>query len=872
MQTSNYPLVPCISTIAAKARRTFWLQRFLSDKLFICCVATLLLFIQAKAVTKTSTGTGNWNTAGTWTPSGVPANGDAVIIATGHTVTVNTNTNNLLSLTVNGTLTIGNDNTDRTVTVTGSVIITGTLNTGGNGGNNLNIGGHLTNNGTFDMNIGSATSIVTFNGSTNQTISGTGSATDFRSITINNTGAANNNIIEIMPSNFTAAAGFLTLTDGIIKMSGSYTLTNTFFNAASPTINADEGIWLNNSNITVTGQSGNITLSGLFRITAGTFNIGTTNNNSLIYNNGSIVTIEGGAVNITGLFRGNVTTSTTTYTQSNGIVTVNTVNNTSGTFASFDIQAAGTLFTMSGGFIIMQRPTTITSDYINNSASAVVNGGTVQAGNAATPAGSLFWIESPCAIYNLIVNATNTPTTELLANTIVLNDLTNGGTLTVTQPAPDANINIGHDWINNGTFTQGTAIVTFDGAVNQVIKGSTATTFYNLTISKPSGGGVTLNKPTTIQGAGTFTAGIVTSTTTNLLIFNDNATTSGANNNTVPSFVSGPVRKTGNDAFTFPVGKTGAGYKLCGISAPASATDAFTAELMRTSATSLGPITASGLKRVSACEYWQLDRTTGTSTVNVTLSWNSYSNCNANAYVTELGTLTVAHFNGTSWDTHAATSYTGSLAAGTVTRNGVSVFSPFSLGATNPMTNPLPVMFSMIKAYKVNNGNRIEWNNLAESEVIRYEVERSANGISFNTIAITLPKTNAGHENYNETDEHILGGVNYYRIKAVESGENYIYSITVKVNSPADGEKYISVYPHPVTSSQFTLQLNNYKPGDYNLKLMNNHGQLLMTKSIYHTGGSLSTSIERPATANPGLYILQLTGEGINESIKLVIQ
>jgi G8 domain len=190
----------------------------------------LLLPYSASAATKISTGTGSWNTAGTWSPSGVPANGDDVTIAATHTVTVNTNTNSLASLTISGTLRVGDNNTNRNVTVTGNFIVNsgGTFNTAGDGGNVLNVAGNLTNNGTFDANIGGATLSVAFNGSANQSISGTGATTDFNAITVNNTGAANSNIIEVTSTNFTAAAGFLTVTDGILKLSGSFAFSNTF--------------------------------------------------------------------------------------------------------------------------------------------------------------------------------------------------------------------------------------------------------------------------------------------------------------------------------------------------------------------------------------------------------------------------------------------------------------------------------------------------------------------------------------------------------------------------------------------------------------------------------------------------------------------
>ena len=833
----------------------------------------LLCICQAQATTKTSTGSGNWSSSTSWSPSGAPANGDAVVIQSGHTITVNTNTNDLLSLTVNGTLTIGNNNTDRIVTVTGNITVssTGILNTAGNGGNELYIGGNLVNNGVFDMNISGAAADVTFDGAANQTISGTGATTDFDAMIIDNSGAANSNIVEVMPSNFTAASGFLTLTDGILKMSGSYTLSNTFFNSANPSINSDEGLWLNNSNVTVTAQNGSLTLSGLFRVSGGTFNIGNASDNSLIYTNGAVITIDGGFVNIAGALRCSSSSSAVTYTQSSGTVTLNTVNNTSSSYGSFDIHATSSSFILSGGYIILQKAVTaLIADFLNNSATSVVTGGTIQFGNSSTPSSSVYWMSSASNFYSLIVNATNSPVVRLRSNINVLNDITIGGTLDAGTYGYD--INIGHDWTNNGTFTQGSATVTFDGTSSQQIGGSVATTFNNFTINKASGG-LTLNKPATIQGAGAFTAGIVTSSATNILIFNDNATTTGANNNATPSYVNGPVKKIGNDVFTFPVGKTGAGYRLCGISAPSSTTDAFTAEFMRASATALGSITASGLYVVSNCEYWKIDRTTGSSSVNVTLSWSGLSQCNASAYVTNLSYLTIAHFNGTSWDTHGVNSYTGNASAGTITRNSVSVFSPFSIGSTSASTNPLPIKFSAVKAYSVSNGNRIEWANMTETNLVRYEVEKSSNGTSFTSIISVAAKTNNGQENkYAETDENIANGINYYRIKAIQTDGSYEYSAIVKIIPSASAESNISVYPNPVTAKQFTLQLNNYKHGDYSVKLINSGGQQVLAKTIQHTGGTVSVSVEKPVTAQAGLYILQIRGEATAVNMKVIIK
>ena len=264
-------------------------------------------------------------------------------------------------------------------------------------------------------------------------------------------------------------------------------------------------------------------------------------------------------------------------------------------------------------------------------------------------------------------NATGAQTVNALS---YYNLAISGARTTSSVTLTPGNINISGNLIPTATFTSGNYIVTgntvnFTSSGAQNIPGFT---FLNLTIS--GGGAKTATGVININGAFTLSSTVLTTTSANLLVFADNATTSGAALN---AYVNGPVRKVGNDAFTFPVGKSGTGYMSIGISAPASATDAFTAEYMRASASSIGSsITAPGLFRVSNCDYWNLDRTTGSSSVNVTLSWNGYSNCNAAAYVTDINSLTVAHFNGTSWDSQGKNLTTGNVSSDTITRNGAS--------------------------------------------------------------------------------------------------------------------------------------------------------------------------------------------------------
>ena len=153
------------------------------------------------------------------------------------TVTVDVTTATCLNLTVDGilqyittpasTLTVGNN-----VTISGTGTFqsaaTGTVTT-----HLLTLGGNLTNNGILDFstNANTAGARITFTGAANNTFGGAGATTDLMTLTINK-GTSNANILEMNPTNLTVqgvntdVAGFLTLTNGTLKISGNFTMTN----------------------------------------------------------------------------------------------------------------------------------------------------------------------------------------------------------------------------------------------------------------------------------------------------------------------------------------------------------------------------------------------------------------------------------------------------------------------------------------------------------------------------------------------------------------------------------------------------------------------------------------------------------------------
>ncbi|MCC6762890.1 MAG: hypothetical protein IT252_16840, partial [Chitinophagaceae bacterium] len=199
-----------------------------------------------------------------------------------------------------------------------------------------------------------------------------------------------------------------------------------------------------------------------------------------------------------------------------------------------------------------------------------------------------------------------------------------GGRPLKVQGSLILNASSGRIDINNLTYVGGT----FNPSTRQL--GSNPVIINNLYME--SGAETRLEQPVEITTSLVFDNGSnkINTTASSLLVLGRDATVSRdpANNR---GFVNGPMKKRGDQAFTFPVGKYefslgGDKYAPISISAPANFADEFTAEHFRRNPNTDGYDTSShapGFGGISGKEYWQLTRNAGTSTVSVTLSYDS---------------------------------------------------------------------------------------------------------------------------------------------------------------------------------------------------------------------------------------------------------
>lgn len=423
---------------------------------------------------------------------------------------------------------------------------------------------------------------------------------------------------------------------------------------------------------------------------------------------------------------------------------------------------------------------------------------------------------------------------------------------------------------NNCSFTDNNRAVYFIGSSNASINTPDIITpaipsqdFSYVRLDKTGNATVTLNCAIGITRELSFINGYTQSSSDNLLVFYNDAAALLAS---AVSFNNGPVKKIGNDAFVFPVGKpqlagpAGGGYRFMSISAPALTADAYTAEFIVGSATALGPIGvaayALGLKRVSRCEYWTLNRNNGTSAVDVTLSWNERSNCNV-SYVSDLNTLAVAHFDAVSgtWDLFGGEGNTNPIStvtAGSITWPGVTSFSPFSLASTDFLENVLPLTLSSFTARARKDDVQIDWNVMNNIDQDEYVLERSGDGRLFHEFKKVPAKVILNQAAYTELDKKPLFGWNYYRLRAVDKQDREKLSDVVKVWFGTD--ELIRISPNPASEK---IVINLSQPSSISqIELVNIAGQVLQKWSRTQFTTEINIS-----HLQAGMYYLRIQGK-----------
>ncbi|OFX40924.1 MAG: hypothetical protein A2W95_16875 [Bacteroidetes bacterium GWA2_40_14] len=647
----------------------------------------------------------------------------------------------------------------------------------------------------------------------------------------------------------------------LMAVSGTYTVTQGTGNFNNVEINSGGGYNLLanlqvNNNITLTSgnlnsNSFDIYVGGDWSNTGGTFTPGT----KTVYFNGtgSNIINAGGSSFYNISFTGNATTllnsnlvATNQYTQSAGVVDLSSDGGTTNHNLTINNRLS-----LTGGSLLGRNSTISVGENWS-----IAGTGTFTAGTSTViltnNTGTKSITPRSQAFYNLTINGT--ATFNLSGALVVNNNLAIlAGGLSVTNL--DYPITVSGNWSNNGTFAPYTGTVTFNGSLAQTLSGSATHNFGTLVLNNTGATGLTFSSPANINTALTLTDGILFTSALNLLTFNDNATSSSGSNS---SFINGPAKKVGNDAFSFPLGDSTFWAPL-EITAPSLVTDAFTVEYVFAQnpfatypCTNCNP----SVNGVSRIEYWDITRSNGTSTPNVTLYFKDMDR----SKIVDLNDLIFAHYDGSEWvqmGTNTGISDGANMCH--VTGTGFTSYSPV-LPASESGINPLPIELIAFDAVQYNNDVLISWATLSETNNDYFTLERSTDGESFTAIAQIKGAGNSVVERqYKSSDNNLPRGVYYYRLKQTDFDGLYTFSSTVSVGVSYLFESTLKVYPNPSTNSNINISYIDQENSNIEIKIIDMLGKTLFLKEYQLIDGYLSINLENECYLMPGTYYIILS-------------
>lgn len=153
------------------------------------------------------------------------------------------------------------------------------------------------------------------------------------------------------------------------------------------------------------------------------------------------------------------------------------------------------------------------------------------------------------------------------------------------------------------------------------------------------------------------------------------------------------------------------------------------------------------------------------------------------------------------------------------------------------------------------------WTTTDEVNTHHFELERSADGNQFQTIATVDAMNAPGDHNYNYVDAQPLRGKNYYRIKMVDIDDTYTYSRIASLTGN-EGRAIAAIYPNPANDIVNVVIAESST--NLSIQLISLDGKVLQTKRFALRGTYQLNVTKHPA----GIYFIKVSNGEIHKLVK----
>ena len=203
--------------------------------------------------------------------------------------------------------------------------------------------------------------------------------------------------------------------------------------------------------------------------------------------------------------------------------------------------------------------------------------------------------------------------------------------------------------------------------------------------------------------------------------------------------------------------------------------------------------------------------------------------------------------------------------------NTRSAINPFQ-GADEP-GGPVPIKLLSFTGENKGQYNQLSWITASEQNNKGFELERSADGRNYNSIASVASKAVDGNStlplSYTFNDDKLLVATSFYRLKQIDKNGTITYSSIVTIKGKTISQLMIAnIYPNPVTE-HFNLIIGVATDSKTSLVISDVSGKVLLQQAYTLKTGDHIIPVNASLFAT-GLYFITVknaaTGEMVTKS------
>lgn len=191
-------------------------------------------------------------------------------------------------------------------------------------------------------------------------------------------------------------------------------------------------------------------------------------------------------------------------------------------------------------------------------------------------------------------------------------------------------------------------------------------------------------------------------------------------------------------------------------------------------------------------------------------------------------------------------------------------------------TAAMPVELMVFEGERKEGRNLLRWTTASEANNIGFDLQRSADGKLYTTLAFVATKAENGSSttmlNYNFTDDKAPAGNNYYRlVQKDKDGKTTISKEILIKGEIIKTFDVVNLYPNPA-SNMIRVKLHAVNSGNAQLFVTDMMAKTMMQQTLAVTSGENNFEVQI-SSLPAGVYILKLVAaDGTSISRKLIKQ